>query len=322
MHAYKTLQRPDVVFGHSERTAKVAFAEPVRDPDPEIMAHVKTVFLDGLPPHWDEDQVRECIKDYGGIVRIVLARNMSTAKRKDFGFADFSTHEAAVACIQGINNAELTDGNSKTRVKARLSNPLPKTQAVKGGMRGGFLIGHAVSGTFSRFGRPAGRGGRHFNWPNFQRGRAFYPQGRSQTNRMDHEYFYTDRYAPFHGRQFDGRGGRRGPVKGSYHAPAGPSGSNFNRPWRNPPERSHRDYVPSRRQPFHPEETFDRPFVGRHFDDSYFYDDGAHGMKRPLYMTVSHSFLDTCLTQMCHLLEMTRFFVNLVSIQTCLALGP
>lgn len=113
MAAYKRLQRPDVIFGHPERTAKVAFAEPLREPDPDVMAQVKSVFVDGLPPHWDEEQVREQLKGYGEIKRICLARNMSTAKRKDFGFVDFCTHEAAVACIDGINNNELNDGKSK-----------------------------------------------------------------------------------------------------------------------------------------------------------------------------------------------------------------
>lgn len=116
MLAYKRLQKPDVVFGHPERTAKVAFAEPLREPDPDVMAQVKSVFVDGFPPHWDEDQVREHFKGYGEIARVSLARNMSTAKRKDFGFVDFSTHEAAVACVDGINNAELHDGNSKVRL--------------------------------------------------------------------------------------------------------------------------------------------------------------------------------------------------------------
>lgn len=41
-------------------------------------------------------------------------------------------------------------------MKARLSNPLPKTQAVKGGMAGGFRIGGdggGGSGIFPRFGK-------------------------------------------------------------------------------------------------------------------------------------------------------------------------
>lgn len=113
MLAYKRLQKPDVIFGHPERTAKVAFAEPLREPDPEVMAQVKSVFVDGLPPHWDEDRVREMFKGFGEIARIMLARNMSTAKRKDFGFVDFATHEAAVSCVEGINTNGLSDGDSK-----------------------------------------------------------------------------------------------------------------------------------------------------------------------------------------------------------------
>lgn len=38
----------------------------------------------------------------------------------------------------------------QVKVKARLSNPLPKTQAVKGGMRGGFRIRHSAVG-FGKF---------------------------------------------------------------------------------------------------------------------------------------------------------------------------
>lgn len=74
---------------------------------------VKSVFVDGLPPYWDEDQVKEQFKAYGEIERVVLARNMSTAKRKDFGFVNFTTHESAVACAECVNNTELGDGKSK-----------------------------------------------------------------------------------------------------------------------------------------------------------------------------------------------------------------
>lgn len=37
MLAYKRFQKPDVVFGHLDKTAKVAFAEPSREPDPKVM---------------------------------------------------------------------------------------------------------------------------------------------------------------------------------------------------------------------------------------------------------------------------------------------
>ncbi|KAI3498578.1 hypothetical protein L1887_34354 [Cichorium endivia] len=146
MLAYKRLQKPDAIFGHPERSVKVAFAEP----DPEFLKEIKCVFVDGLAPHWDEDIVREHLKEYGSIDKVMLARNMSTAKRKDVGFIDFDTHEAALACIDGLNKREL--GDEKIKVRARLSNPSPKTktQAVKGGIAGGFRIGHGSGPTFPK----------------------------------------------------------------------------------------------------------------------------------------------------------------------------
>lgn len=288
MFAYKRLQKPDVIFGHLERTAKVAFAEPLREPDPNIMAQVKSVFVDGLPPHWDEDRVREQFKGYGEIIRICLARNMSTAKREDFGFVDFSTHEAAVACIDGINNSEFADGNSKIKVKARLSNPLPKTQAVKGGMSGGFRIGRGDGG-FPKFGRGFGRARNPFNNARFPRdiprNRGFYHGGRGQMGRSGflNEHGFDNPYPDFHGRQFVGRGGRRGAFRGGHYPGSGVSGPNVDRPWHGPPDRERGMHYPARRQPYSPE-RFEIPFPGSHFDDSYLYGDSMHGMKRPLYM--------------------------------------
>lgn len=81
--------------------------------DLPICFQVKTVFVDGLPASWDEDRVKEYLKKYGVIEKIELARNMPSAKRKDFGFVTFDTHDNAVACAEGINNAELGEGDNK-----------------------------------------------------------------------------------------------------------------------------------------------------------------------------------------------------------------
>ncbi|KAJ7944187.1 Heterogeneous nuclear ribonucleoprotein like [Quillaja saponaria] len=291
MVAYKRLQKPDVIFGHPERTAKVAFAEPLREPDPEIMAQVKSVFVDGLLPQWDEDRVREEFKGYGEIVQIVLARNMSTAKRKDFGFVDFSNHEAAVACVDGVNNSEFGDGTLKTKVRARLSNPLPKTQAVKGGMCGGFRIVNARTGAFPRFGRGFGRGRHPFNRPNFQRERDFYYGGRGQIGRMgfSRELYFDNSYADLPQSPYVPRGGRRVPQTGGGYSigrgsfGGGPSRPYFDRPSYGALDRSPADHILPRR-PYFSEEQFDRPFLGRHFDDPYLYDDHLPGVKRPFYI--------------------------------------
>lgn len=69
--------------------------------------------MDGLPASWDEDRVKDILKKYGEIEKIELARNMPSAKRKDFGFITFDSHDAAVTCAKSINNAELGEGDHK-----------------------------------------------------------------------------------------------------------------------------------------------------------------------------------------------------------------
>ncbi|ONK64637.1 uncharacterized protein A4U43_C07F28240 [Asparagus officinalis] len=137
MVAFRLLQKRDVFLG-TERNAKVSFADSYIEPDDEIMAQVKTVFIDGLPAAWDEDRVKAYLKKYGVIEKIELARNMPSAKRKDFGFVSFDTHDNAVACAEGINNKELGEDH-KVKVRARLSRPHQKGRG-KRGIRGDFRM--------------------------------------------------------------------------------------------------------------------------------------------------------------------------------------
>ncbi|CAI0446044.1 unnamed protein product [Linum tenue] len=108
INALKRLQKKDVLFGVDKQ------------------AKVKTVFIDGLPSSWDEDHVRELLKVYGKIEKVELARNMPSAKRKGFGFVTFDSHEAAVTCAKSINNENIGKGDSKAKVRARLSRPLER----------------------------------------------------------------------------------------------------------------------------------------------------------------------------------------------------
>ncbi|VFQ69982.1 unnamed protein product [Cuscuta campestris] len=123
MDAFKHLQKRNVFFG-LDMPAKVSLADSFIDPGDEIMAKVKTVFIDGLSSHWDEANMSELLKKYGKIEKIELARNMPSAKRKDFGFVTFDSHDAAVTCAKSINNSVLGEGDSKVKVRARLSRPL------------------------------------------------------------------------------------------------------------------------------------------------------------------------------------------------------
>ncbi|XP_058087103.1 uncharacterized protein LOC131234323 [Magnolia sinica] len=178
LDACKRLQRRDVVFG-TDRSAKVAFADTFIEPDDEIMAQVKTVFVDGLPASWDEDRVKDTLRKFGKIEKVELARNMPAAKRTDFGFITFDTHDAAVACVEGINNTELGDGDKKVKVRARLSRPRQRGRLGKYA-RGGYSIGHSGS-----------RGGRS-SWglgmPHMDTWRL---AGRSGRDTQDHSTYTT-----------------------------------------------------------------------------------------------------------------------------------
>ncbi|KAJ6686036.1 hypothetical protein OIU79_015939 [Salix purpurea] len=152
MDSFKRLQKRDVLFG-VDRPAKVSFADSFIDPGDEIMAQVKTVFIDGLPSSWDEDRVRVLLKKYGEIEKIELARNMPSARRKDFGFVTFDTHDAAVTCAKSINNAELGEGDNKAKVRARLSRPLQRGKGKhlsRGDFRSGYGASRVVKGPWVR----------------------------------------------------------------------------------------------------------------------------------------------------------------------------
>ncbi|RWW04649.1 hypothetical protein GW17_00032113 [Ensete ventricosum] len=122
-----------------------------------IISQVRTVFIDGLPAAWDEDRVKDYLKKYGVVEKVELARNMPAAKRKDFGFVTFDIHDNAVSCAEGINNAELGEGDTKVKVRARLSRPHQRGR-VKRGLRGNFMIGRrAAYGGRVPYGRPPPR---------------------------------------------------------------------------------------------------------------------------------------------------------------------
>ncbi|KAL4555963.1 hypothetical protein LXL04_038597 [Taraxacum kok-saghyz] len=156
LEACRRLQKRDVIFG-TDRTARVAFADTFIEPDDEIMAQVRTVFVDGLPPSWEEDIIKDHLKQFGKIEKVELARNMPAAKRDDFGFITFTTHECAVSCVDGINDSELVFRNKKVKVRARLSRPRQRGKSAKYA-RGGYTVGPDGYGSSSYKGAWEGGG--------------------------------------------------------------------------------------------------------------------------------------------------------------------
>ena len=57
--------------------------------------------------------MREKFGKFGEIDSIQLARNMFTAKRKDFGFISFTTRQAALDCIDTVNKGRFGEGSAK-----------------------------------------------------------------------------------------------------------------------------------------------------------------------------------------------------------------
>nr|XP_024399699.1 uncharacterized protein LOC112293929 isoform X3 [Physcomitrium patens] len=160
LDAFRKLQQPDAIFG-TERSAKVAWAQPLYEPDEDTMSQVKSVFVDGMPLTWEEGNVREHFGKYGEIERIVLARNMLSAKRKDFGFVNYMERNAALTCIDALNNTEIIDGDMKMKVKVVLAKPQVKSKFGKG-VREGYSLGfrgdYRVGTSPSRVGRGSTNG--------------------------------------------------------------------------------------------------------------------------------------------------------------------
>uniref|UniRef100_A0A0C9RL19 TSA: Wollemia nobilis Ref_Wollemi_Transcript_12905_2951 transcribed RNA sequence n=1 Tax=Wollemia nobilis TaxID=56998 RepID=A0A0C9RL19_9CONI len=133
--AFRALQKKNV-FG-KDKAVKVSWAQPLNEPDEDVMAQVKSVFVDGLPSTWNEEQVKEQFGKFGDIEKVVLSRNMQSAKRKDFGFVNYTTREAAISCIETLSKADgLTDGDAKVKVKVSLAKPPQKGKTGKGDSKG------------------------------------------------------------------------------------------------------------------------------------------------------------------------------------------
>ncbi|KAK6942477.1 RNA recognition motif domain, partial [Dillenia turbinata] len=127
--AFKKLQKKDA-FG-KQHNIKVAWAEPLKEPDEEEMLKVKTVYAEFIPSSWDEEKVKDHFKKFGEIENVVLARNLQASRRKDFAFVRYTTREAALACIESLNREAVIDDGSKVNIKASLAKPLLKGKQSK-----------------------------------------------------------------------------------------------------------------------------------------------------------------------------------------------
>ncbi|KAF7148682.1 hypothetical protein RHSIM_Rhsim03G0171000 [Rhododendron simsii] len=150
--AFQRLRKPDAVFGR-DRSAKVAFAQTPMHLDEEVLSQVKTVYVKGLTDAWNERKLKENCKQFGEVVKVKLSRNLGT-RRKDYGFVTFSSRESALACIEGINNGCIGEGDVK--VKASIAMPHSKGRLQNQGIRGGFKVTGFAEGPSTK--EESGRG--------------------------------------------------------------------------------------------------------------------------------------------------------------------
>lgn len=68
--------------------------------------------MEGLADSWDQEKVNGICKQYGEIVKVKLSRILGT-KGKNFGYITFVSRESAIACVDGINNTRIGEGEIK-----------------------------------------------------------------------------------------------------------------------------------------------------------------------------------------------------------------
>ncbi|KAJ9553158.1 hypothetical protein OSB04_017203 [Centaurea solstitialis] len=129
--AFQRLRMPDAIFGR-DISAKVAFTQAPTDED---LSQVKQVYVEGLTKAWNEKKLKEICEKYGEIDKVKLCLG-TRLKPKDFGFVTFTSHESVLACVEGINKADL----GEVKIKASIAKPPNNSQHQKLVCRGGFKV--------------------------------------------------------------------------------------------------------------------------------------------------------------------------------------
>ncbi|XP_075512929.1 uncharacterized protein LOC142548471 isoform X2 [Primulina tabacum] len=127
--AFHKLKKKDV-FGKNQKI-KIAWAQPLIEASEEEILNVKSVYAEYLPPSWDEEKVKEHFKRFGEIENIVLSKDLTSSKRKDFAFINYSTRDAALACIEAVSRERTEHSGSKVKIAVSLANPIPKSKQRK-----------------------------------------------------------------------------------------------------------------------------------------------------------------------------------------------
>uniref|UniRef100_A0A162ADC1 RRM domain-containing protein n=1 Tax=Daucus carota subsp. sativus TaxID=79200 RepID=A0A162ADC1_DAUCS len=122
-NAFKKLQKRGVFGKHLN--IKVVWAEPLIEPEESELSTVKSVYAEYLPSSWDEEKVKDCFKRFGDIENVALARDMPSSRRKDYAFVNYTTRDAALACVEAFRFSH-EQSNDEVKIKVSLAKPIPR----------------------------------------------------------------------------------------------------------------------------------------------------------------------------------------------------
>ncbi|XP_006661658.2 nucleolin-like isoform X2 [Oryza brachyantha] len=116
------------------KNVRVSIAEPHRKSSEKALVKVKTVYLEHFPSSWDEKNIEEFCKAYGSIQKVNILRS----KKKVFSFVEFSSRKSALACVEGINNADICD--EEVKLAASLARPQSKVRLANESTKHGLKV--------------------------------------------------------------------------------------------------------------------------------------------------------------------------------------
>jgi len=102
------------------RTIAVNWADPRSEPDEEIMAQVKAVYVRHLPDKVTEESLRKLFEPFGKITRVIMPTQKPGQKRRDFGFVHYGERAHALAAIEGVNGKQFED----RKLEVTLAKPI------------------------------------------------------------------------------------------------------------------------------------------------------------------------------------------------------
>ncbi|EFA74815.1 RNA-binding region RNP-1 domain-containing protein [Heterostelium album PN500] len=104
--ARKEFASPSFRIGSSCVT--VNWADPVQEPDEDVMKNVRVLYVRNLPEQRNSEDLKKVFEEFGTIEKVIIPVNIPGQQRRDFGFVHFESREAAEEALVRHNNQPIT----------------------------------------------------------------------------------------------------------------------------------------------------------------------------------------------------------------------